>query len=93
MVIVYRMHPLELADHEAHGLPDPGWACPNILCREFRRAELIQEAFTPQALAREARAWLDDAPRCRAACSAASPSCTQTLRRDTGALRHRGDRP
>ncbi|HEX4510049.1 MAG TPA: lipid-A-disaccharide synthase [Burkholderiaceae bacterium] len=44
----------------------PWVALPNILCRDFVVPELLQEAATPQALARETMAWLDDAPRCRA---------------------------
>jgi lipid-A-disaccharide synthase len=41
----------------------PWVGLPNVLCREFIVPELLQEAATPQALARETIAWLDDAPR------------------------------
>ena len=42
----------------------PWFGLPNILCGEFVVPELIQDAATPEALAREGLAWLDDAPRC-----------------------------
>ncbi len=41
----------------------PWFGLPNILCREFVVPELIQDAATPDALARAGLAWLDDAPR------------------------------
>ena len=41
----------------------PWFGLPNILCGEFVVPELIQDAATPAALAREGLAWLDDAPR------------------------------
>ena len=41
----------------------PWFGLPNILCGEFVVPELIQQAATPAALAREGLAWLDDAPR------------------------------
>jgi lipid-A-disaccharide synthase len=41
----------------------PWFGLPNILCGEFVVPELIQDAATPEALAREGLAWLDDAPR------------------------------
>lgn len=41
----------------------PWVGLPNILARDFVVPELIQDAATPAALAREALAWLDDAPR------------------------------
>ncbi|HEX7638628.1 MAG TPA: lipid-A-disaccharide synthase [Burkholderiaceae bacterium] len=41
----------------------PWVGLPNVLCREFVVPELLQEAATPQALAGETMAWLDDAPR------------------------------
>lgn len=44
----------------------PWFGLPNILCGEFVVPELIQDAATPEALAREGLAWLDDAPRCAA---------------------------
>ena len=44
----------------------PWFGLPNILCREFVVPELIQDAATPEALARAGLAWLDDAPRVQA---------------------------
>ena len=41
----------------------PWFGLPNILSGEFVVPELIQDAATPKALAREGLAWLDDAPR------------------------------
>ena len=41
----------------------PWVGLPNILCGEFVVPELIQDAATPEALAREGLAWLDDGPR------------------------------
>ena len=41
----------------------PWVGLPNVLCREFIVPELIQEAATPQALARATIEWLDDAAR------------------------------
>jgi lipid-A-disaccharide synthase len=44
----------------------PWFGLPNILSGTFVVPELIQDAATPEALAREGLAWLDDAPRCAA---------------------------
>ena len=44
----------------------PWFGLPNILSGQFVVPELIQDAATPEALAREGLAWLDDAPRCAA---------------------------
>lgn len=41
----------------------PWFGLPNILSGEFVVPELIQHDATPEALAREGLAWLDDAPR------------------------------
>jgi lipid-A-disaccharide synthase len=41
----------------------PWVGLPNILARDFVVPELIQDDATPQALAREGLAWLDDTPR------------------------------
>ncbi len=41
----------------------PWFGLPNILAGEFVVPELIQDAATPQALAREGLAWLGDGPR------------------------------
>jgi lipid-A-disaccharide synthase len=41
----------------------PWVGLPNVLCREFIVPELLQEAATPQALARATIEWLDDGAR------------------------------
>ena len=41
----------------------PWVGLPNVLCREFIVPELLQEAATPDALARATIAWLDDEAR------------------------------
>ncbi len=41
----------------------PWVGLPNILCGEFVVPELIQDAATPESLAREGLAWLDDPQR------------------------------
>jgi lipid-A-disaccharide synthase len=84
MVIVYRMHPLswQLMKRMAY---QPWVGLPNILAGEFLVPELIQGAFTPEALAREALARLDDvAGRQRLAHRFAEMH--QLLRRDTALL-------
>lgn len=62
MVIAYRMHPLswQLMKRMAY---QPWVGLPNILCRSFVVPELIQEACTPERLAREALQWLDQGER------------------------------
>ena len=42
----------------------PWVGLPNVLCQDFVVPELLQEGATPEALAREALAWLDDPGRC-----------------------------
>jgi lipid-A-disaccharide synthase len=42
----------------------PWVGLPNILLRDFAVPELLQDQATPEALAREALAWLDDPGRC-----------------------------
>lgn len=62
MVVVYKMGGLNyrLMKGKAY-LP---WvSLPNILLRDFVVPELIQDAATPTAIAQEALAWLEDAPR------------------------------
>jgi lipid-A-disaccharide synthase len=44
----------------------PWFGLPNILCREFVVPELIQDAATPEALARAGLEWLDDSARAHA---------------------------
>ena len=84
MVIVYRMHPLswQLMKRMAY---QPWVGLPNILCREFVVPELIQGAFTPQALAAAALDWLDD-PAGRERVTARFTELHQLLRRDTARL-------
>ena len=55
---------------------------PNILAREFLVPELIQDACTPEALAREAEGLLADAPR-RAALNERFVHIHEQLRQDT----------
>ena len=81
MVIGYRMHALswQLMKRMRY---QPWVGLPNILAREFLVPELLQGDCTPEALARAARAWLDDA----AACEAVARRFTDihhTLRQDT----------
>ena len=40
----------------------PWVGLPNILASEFVVPELLQDALTPEALAREVLRWLDDRP-------------------------------
>ena len=42
----------------------PWVGLPNVLCRDFVVPELLQDKATPQAMARETIAWLDDPARC-----------------------------
>jgi lipid-A-disaccharide synthase len=62
MVIVYRMHWLnwQLMKGRAY---QPWFGLPNILAQDFVVPERIQAAATPETLAADAMAWLDDAPR------------------------------
>jgi lipid-A-disaccharide synthase len=55
---------------------------PNILLRDFAVPELLQHAATPEALAREGLAWLDDAPR-RERLQARFTDLHHMLRQDT----------
>jgi lipid-A-disaccharide synthase len=65
MVITYHLAWLNW-QRMKHMSYQPWFGLPNILCRDFVVPELIQDAATPEALAREALAWLDDAPRVEA---------------------------
>lgn len=58
MVIAYRMGALSWQMMRRKRL-QPWVGLPNILCREFVVPELLQDAATPQALARAVLAWLD----------------------------------
>ncbi len=62
MVITYRM-PALTAHMMLKQALQPWVGLPNILARDFVVPERIQAAATPQALADDALAWLDDAPR------------------------------
>lgn len=63
MVITYRVPALTAWLMRRKAL-QPWVGLPNILAREFLVPERIQETATPENLAADALAWLDDAPRC-----------------------------
>ena len=81
MVIAYRMHPLswQLMKRMRY---QPWVGLPNILLQDFVVPELIQSDATPEALARETLAWLDDAGRV-ARLQARFAEMHHLLRRDT----------
>ena len=81
MVIAYRMHPLswQLMKRMRY---QPWVGLPNILLQDFVVPELIQSDATPEALARETLAWLDDAGRV-ARLQARFADLHHLLRRDT----------
>ncbi|HET9820352.1 MAG TPA: lipid-A-disaccharide synthase [Burkholderiaceae bacterium] len=81
MVIAYRMHPLSWALMKRMAY-QPWVGLPNILCRDFVVPERIQEAATPERLAADVLAWLDDAPRSAALVQRFTDLHLQ-LRRDT----------
>jgi lipid-A-disaccharide synthase len=60
----------------------PWVGLPNVLCREFVVPELLQEAATPEALARATIEWLDDEAR-RARVGVRFQELHHLLRRDT----------
>lgn len=62
MVITYRVPALTAYLMRKKALL-PWIGLPNILAREFVVPERVQEDATPQHLAADAQAWLDDAPR------------------------------
>lgn len=62
MVITYRM-PAITARMMSKKALQPWVGLPNVLARDFVVPERIQDAATPEALAKDALAWLDDAPR------------------------------
>ena len=66
----------------------PWFGLPNILCGEFVVPELIQDAATPEALALEGLAWLDDSAR-QQALRRRFVDLHQLLRQDTA--RRAGD--
>ncbi|HEY1090895.1 MAG TPA: lipid-A-disaccharide synthase [Burkholderiaceae bacterium] len=63
----------------------PWVGLPNVLAREFLVPELLQDACTPEAVAREGLAWLDDPERCAAA-RARFTEQHESLRRNTAQL-------
>jgi lipid-A-disaccharide synthase len=63
MVITYSVHWLNWLYMRGRAL-QPWFGLPNILNRRFVVPELIQDQATPDALAREALALLDDPARC-----------------------------
>jgi lipid-A-disaccharide synthase len=65
MVITYRMAWLNWQRMRRMSY-QPWFGLPNILSREFVVPELIQDLATPQEMARETLAWLDNAPRAEA---------------------------
>jgi lipid-A-disaccharide synthase len=81
MVIAYRMNALNWWRMKGKAL-QPWVGLPNILARDFLVPELIQDACTPEALAREAEALLADALR-RARLQATFTDQHQLLRQDT----------
>ncbi len=60
----------------------PWFGLPNILCGDFVVPELIQDAATPEALARAGLAWLDDGDR-RDALQRRFTALHHELRQDT----------
>ncbi|MBT9590550.1 MAG: lipid-A-disaccharide synthase [Thiobacillus sp.] len=62
MVITYRV-PAITARMMSKKALQPWVGLPNVLARDFVVPERIQDAATPEALASDALAWLDDAPR------------------------------
>ena len=84
MVIGYRMHALshQLMKRMAY---QPWVGLPNILCRDFVVPELLQQACTPEALARATLAWLDEPARADAL-RARFAELHHRLRRDTARL-------
>jgi lipid-A-disaccharide synthase len=81
MVITYRLAGLNWWRMKRMAY-QPWFGLPNILSGAFIVPELIQDAATPEALAREGLAWLDDAPRC-AAVQARFADLHHMLRQDT----------
>jgi len=83
MVIAYHMNWLSWKLHQRKML-QPWVGLPNILAREFLVPELLQDAATPAALARETLAWLaDDAAERRAALQQRFLALHHELVRDT----------
>lgn len=81
MVIVYKLSWLNYQLMKGKGYL-PWFGLPNILERDFVVPELIQDAATPEAIAREAAGWLDDPARC-AQLTQRFSQLHLTLRQDT----------
>ena len=81
MVIMYAMNPVTWLLMRPRNL-QPWVGLPNILLGRFAVPELLQASATPERLATEALAWLDDAPRA-AALRAEFTQLHLRLRRDT----------
>jgi lipid-A-disaccharide synthase len=82
MVITYRVPKLTAYLFRKQALL-PWVGLPNILARDFVVPERIQEAATPDNLAADALAWLEDAPR-RQATIETFRSMHLSLRRNAG---------
>lgn len=85
MVIAYHMHPISWRLMQRKQL-QPWVGLPNILCGEFVVPELIQDAATPEALARAVLQWLDAPPAARDALERRFTALHEELRRDTPRL-------
>lgn len=88
MVIAYHMHWLSWCITRRK-MRQPWVGLPNILVGEFVVPELLQDAATPEALARETLAWLADEPQAHARRErlvARFDALHTELRRDTVAL-------
>ncbi|TAG34805.1 MAG: lipid-A-disaccharide synthase [Polaromonas sp.] len=88
MVIAYNMHWLSWHIMRRKKL-QPWVGLPNILCRDFVVPELLQDAATPEALARAVLQWLDDktaAPEKIAALEQRFTALHAELQRDTPRL-------
>jgi lipid-A-disaccharide synthase len=81
MVITYVMNPITWLMMRPRNL-QPWVGLPNILLGKIAVPELLQSQATPERLADEALAWLDDAPRA-AALHAQFTQMHLSLRRNT----------
>jgi lipid-A-disaccharide synthase len=84
MVIAYNMHPLSWRMMKRKQL-QPWVGLPNILSREFVVPELLQDAATPDALARAVLEWLDSPERI-SGLQHRFDAMHHTLKRDTAQL-------
>lgn len=84
MVIAYKLNALNWWRMKGKNY-QPWVGLPNVLAREFLVPELIQHECTPEALAREGLAWLDDPARCERV-RARFLEQHQLLRRDTATV-------